>query len=638
MRSWLRNLCAARTAQAAAVASQSLLDQARLNVARPFVACERLEDRQLLSGSPDVTYTYGGKIKIVSGSLKAKEAITISLTSQTDTGYITGQISSLHTGTVDVKGYLEGNKLTLVGATSGRLVEGTINKKGLKFAGTVVNGIDKSTGTFKVKAIGDAPGSLQPASRAGGTASLGGSSTPSSTPTGSVPVGSLDPNIDPATGLPRTSSGTVIDPSKTTPTTPTTGTSAPTGAGSGASAIPLATPSATPLANVPLAPGNLIGTNYSILGVWTGQFNFDSSGKIENITTGATTGAAVNGTRPGVDPRTATFSTTSQDLTGLVTGTLTVAELGTYVYTGFVNGTNINLVLSGPGPGLVTATLNTTFDTFTGTLTNAEANGFRANGPINATFFSGGGSGVVLPAGEELFHVNQTNTIGDPTVGNLDPNGASLGMDFSVGTIPLVVNSLGAFDDNADGLQRTIRVAIYNITTPTIPVVVSDITTFTSELAPNSNFRYLTTFTPITLTTGVYRIVAFGYGAGELAGDTGVGTYTGPIASANTGNNGQTVVYPITNGLNANNWRSATGNNTNLVFPTLADGLPLNRYLAGSFLFEEGTPIVPPVVPPVVPPPPTTITKPANTAFPGGVKTTPTGPEVFGDQSGAIIP
>lgn len=617
MRSWLRNMCAASTSRAAADAAQSLVSDVR-------ATCERLEDRQLLSGSPDVTYVYGGKIKITSGELKVREAITITLKSQTDDGYVTGQIFSLHSGTVDVRGVVKGKSVSLVGTTSGRLIEGTLNKKGLKLVGTLVNGIDKSTGSFKVKAIADAPGSIAPATRAGSDASLGAPTT------GSLPAGALDPSIDPATGLPK-SGGSVVDPSKTTPTTSSTPSTPTTGSSS--------TPLASPGGNVPLAPGNLIGSNYSILGIWTGTFNADSSGRIENILTGATTGPGVGGTVPGTNPRVATFNTTSQDITGLVSGTLTVVGLGTYVYTGFVNGINVDLVLSGPGVGLVSADLNNgVFDTFTGTLINAEANGFRANGPITATFTSGGGSGVVLPAGEELFHVDQTNTVGDPTVGNLDPNGASLGMDFSVGTIPLVINSLGAFDDNADGLQRTIRVAIYDIFNSAAPIVVSDITTFTSELAPNSNFRYLTTFTPVTLTTGVYRIVAFGYGAGELAGDTGVGTYTGPIATANTGNNGQTVVYPITNGLNANNYRSATGNNTNLVFPTLPDGLPLNRYLAGSFLFEEGTPTVPPPSPPPGPPPPPPLTKPANTAFPGGVKTTNTGTEVFGEQSDAIIP
>ena len=81
MRSWLRNMCAAQTAQAASEASEPLVSMARQSLNRKLpdrtpVTCERLEDRQLLSASWDVTYTYGGKIKITSGDAKAREAIT----------------------------------------------------------------------------------------------------------------------------------------------------------------------------------------------------------------------------------------------------------------------------------------------------------------------------------------------------------------------------------------------------------------------------------------------------------------------------------------------------------------------------------------------------------------------------------
>jgi hypothetical protein len=215
-------------------------------------------------------------------------------------------------------------------------------------------------------------------------------------------------------------------------------------------------------------------------------------------------------------------------------------------------------------------------------------------------------------------------------------------MDFSVGTTPLVVNSLGAFDDGANGLNRTITVAIYNTASPATPIIMADLTTANSGLAPNSAFRYLLDFTPVALTTGIYRIVAFGYGGGELAGDTAINTYTGPASTANVGSTGREVVYPITNNLNSNNYFSNAGaGSTTLTYPTRPEGEPLNRYLAGSFLFEEGVRpdpgggVVPPIVPPTVPP---VLTKPANSAFPGGVKNTANGPEVFGSQSGNIIP
>jgi hypothetical protein len=164
---------------------------------------ESLEGRCLLSASYDVTNAYSGSVTVRAGKVKIKEAINITLVAQTESGYVSGQISSGRGGKVDVRGIVRGGQLKLVGATSGRLLIAKIGKKGLSFSGTLVNGIDDSIGKFKVKRTGDAPESLPSAGRAEGAVS----------PTTSAPRkaaaraldaaaapgdgGPLDPSIDP---------------------------------------------------------------------------------------------------------------------------------------------------------------------------------------------------------------------------------------------------------------------------------------------------------------------------------------------------------------------------------------------------------------------------------------------------------
>lgn len=667
MASWLRNLCVSR---AAPLADQPLPDQ--LFAVRPRVEthsiCETLEDRRLLSAGLDLTNTYAGSIVVKVGKQKVKDAITVTLVSQTDSGYTSGQVSSTHGGTVDVKGIIRGKQLKLVGATSGRLLIAKLGKKGLSFSGALTNGIDGSVGKFKVKKTGDAPASLPAAGRAQGsvapTTSIAALQARPLTPARPLAVaplsthggGPLDPGIDPTTGNP-------IDPVTGRPINPGALPPDPTGNSPTTPPLPPGFPTDGAAPPVAAAPGDMIGSNRSILGIFVGQFNGDGTGRIENIQTGATTGAAVQGTRPGVDPRIATFTINTQDASGLVTGTLEISEFATapaneFTFSGFVTGNAIDLVLSGPGTGLVSLTLNASGDAFSGNVFGAEANGFRATGPISAVFTAptpggggGGGSGQPLPLGEELYHVDTTNGAGETTIGNLDPNNSTLGEDFSVGLVPIVINSLGAFDSGADGLAGTITIAVYNVANPGTPVVVADVTTANSVLAPNSNFRYMTTFTPITLTGGIYRIAAFGFDTTDLAADVGLDTYTGAVPTAARGSTGREIVYPASNGLDANNFFSPPGGGGpggagTLTYPTQPAGLPVNRFLAGSFLYAEGAIVDPgnpggggsPVPPPPPPPPPAVLPKPAGSAFPGGVYNGTSGPEVFGSQSGNIIP
>ncbi|HEX8915619.1 MAG TPA: hypothetical protein VF796_24915, partial [Humisphaera sp.] len=602
-----------------------------------------------------------------------KEAISVVLTEQRANGFVSGQITSPHAGTVDVKGFVEGKQLVLLGTSSGRKLEAKVGNKGRSISGKLFVGADNSTGKFKIKVNGDAPASLpaapsDAAANASAKAVTSGSPTPRDLPATDTSGGALDPTIDPATGLPiDPSTGGVVDPSQTpgelpgggTPTLPSDfpttggGTTAPTDSGGGTTATP-GSPQAAPGA---AAPGDLIGTNYSFLGHWTGTFNFeaDANGIYNTTLLDLTDPNPADGSVPGLDARVIDLLFSQQLDDGLISGTITLENFGTFTLAGLVTGSSVDVVMVGDaatngGTGIMHLDLGATFDTFTGTL-KADANGLTADDTVVGTWLDDGGTSppVVpppppppLPVGEELYHVDTTDRNGNPTVGNFDPQGASIGEDFSVGSREIIINSIGAFDDAGDGFNNTITVAIYNTATPGTPLYTIDLTNANTTQFAGSNFRYLntgTTFTPITLTTGIYRIVAYGYGGNELAGDFGDSAYVGPVPTANTGSTGNEIVYPISNNANSNTWVSQINGN-NLVYPTQATGLPVNRYLAGSLLFEEGNIIDPGTgggTTPPPPPPPTTITKPANSAYPGGVFLSPTGPEVFGSQSGGII-
>ncbi len=101
------------------------------------------------------------------------------------------------------------------------------------------------------------------------------------------------------------------------------------------------------------------------------------------------------------------------------------------------------------------------------------------------------------------------------TTGNQD-FGGSLGMEFDVSS-PIVVNSLGAFDHNSDGIANAIRVYIINRNTglpvPGLNVLISGATD------PLINNHRVRTVSPVTLPVGNYMIVAKGFNAVDLNGN-----------------------------------------------------------------------------------------------------------------------
>lgn len=166
------------------------------------------------------------------------------------------------------------------------------------------------------------------------------------------------------------------------------------------------------------------------------------------------------------------------------------------------------------------------------------------------------------------------------TPGN-QPIGESLGMDF-VANRNVVVTELGCFDDNSDGLNRSITVQLWrrndngtpnNFADDSGAGIVASTTLGPGDqgaLLEGSRFKALAT--PVTLTNGAYTIIAFGYGTGERAGNLGVSVPPDPWETQ-SGDGALSFVGTARPG--------AAG-----TFPTNPDGGPANRYAAGTFKFS----------------------------------------------------
>jgi hypothetical protein len=108
--------------------------------------------------------------------------------------------------------------------------------------------------------------------------------------------------------------------------------------------------------------------------------------------------------------------------------------------------------------------------------------------------------------------------------------GGALGMDFTVNS-PIVVDSLGVFDDNQDGLNLQLTAYLYNQGTHALITSMKFATGTGDPLVGGARFRSIA---PVILAAGTYTIVADGYGAGELNGNRNVGPGFNP-AVLNTG-------------------------------------------------------------------------------------------------------
>jgi len=158
--------------------------------------------------------------------------------------------------------------------------------------------------------------------------------------------------------------------------------------------------------------------------------------------------------------------------------------------------------------------------------------------------------------------------------------GGSLGMDF-VANREVIVTELGCFDDNGDGLARTITTELWRRNDNGTPTIFSDDTgagilasaTFTpaapGTLLEGSRFKPLAS--PLTLAPGAYTIIAWGYGASERNGNFGVSSPPDP--------------WETQSGSGALSFVGVARPGNPGTFPTTIDGGPPNRYAAGTFKF-----------------------------------------------------
>ncbi len=168
--------------------------------------------------------------------------------------------------------------------------------------------------------------------------------------------------------------------------------------------------------------------------------------------------------------------------------------------------------------------------------------------------------------------------------------GGPLGMDFVVAK-SVKVASLGVFDDLSNGIAPGVTLTAQlwrrnDAGTPGTPtddtgVAVLATQTFTTA-APGtleSGSRFKPLATPLELAPGAYTIVACGYGAVERNGNT-----SGGAAPWSMDGGSQASIQFV----GSSRYGFAAG-----TFPQVPDGLPANRYAAGTFqYFENGDPMV----------------------------------------------
>ena len=98
------------------------------------------------------------------------------------------------------------------------------------------------------------------------------------------------------------------------------------------------------------------------------------------------------------------------------------------------------------------------------------------------------------------------------TVGNQTAGPYNLGEEFKVGSQPIDITQLGAFDSGRNGFgSATITVAIYS-TAGGSPLVSETFTGTQGSLAANSSYRFQTVPTTLLAANTTYMIVASGLG------------------------------------------------------------------------------------------------------------------------------
>jgi hypothetical protein len=157
----------------------------------------------------------------------------------------------------------------------------------------------------------------------------------------------------------------------------------------------------------------------------------------------------------------------------------------------------------------------------------------------------------------------------------------NLGLDFNVNAgHPIVVSTLGAFDNNGDGFAGTVNVAIFDRNTT---AQVGPAATFTGTTGTLVNGNRFLAVTPFVLPPGNYSVVAVGFSNTDANGNTSL-----PASSLipSTENTGGLISFVGTGRYDSN---------TSLDFPAIVPAAtPSNVFLAGTFQFTAAA--VPPIL------------------------------------------
>ena len=152
--------------------------------------------------------------------------------------------------------------------------------------------------------------------------------------------------------------------------------------------------------------------------------------------------------------------------------------------------------------------------------------------------------------------------------------GGSLGMDFEV-LEEIRVTDLGVFDDNSDGLNRTITAQLWSRSGDSgIAVLASESFTTADPGTLEGGSRFKALSTPRVLPPGSYTMVASGYGSGEQNGNQGSAALDGLDIDT-----GEGLIRFVGNS------RFGTAGS----FPSTVDSGPANRYAAGTFKFSSNS-------------------------------------------------
>lgn len=145
-----------------------------------------------------------------------------------------------------------------------------------------------------------------------------------------------------------------------------------------------------------------------------------------------------------------------------------------------------------------------------------------------------------------------------------------LGLDFTVNQA-IWVTQLGAYDSGANGFTNTINVGIFDRSTSLLVGSSAALTSGNTTLVGLDRFFDITDF---LLGPGNYSIVADGFSSSDLNGNS-----SGGVSGVPTINNG--------GGLISFSGSARYGaENLGLVYPTIIDAGPANRYDAGTFQFR----------------------------------------------------